>query len=100
MPLSWNEIRGRALQFAQDYRGVTRENAETQSFYNDFFNVFGISRRRVRARTSNRLARFAQAASITRIAAIISLVDTFTSAGCSAAARPGRTEPRRTVSST
>ncbi|HET7078453.1 MAG TPA: DNA methyltransferase, partial [Chloroflexia bacterium] len=47
MPLSWNEIRGRALQFAQDYRGVTRENAETQSFYNDFFNVFGISRRRV-----------------------------------------------------
>src|SRR5689334_1817520 len=49
MPLSWNEIRGRALQFAQDYSAVTRENAETQSFYNDFFNVFGISRRRVAA---------------------------------------------------
>src|SRR6266487_4092260 len=47
MPLSWNEIRRRALEFSQDYKDVTRENAEAQSFYNDFFNVFGISRRRV-----------------------------------------------------
>ena len=47
MPLSWNEIRSRALAFSQEYHDATRENAETQSFYNDFFNVFGISRRRV-----------------------------------------------------
>jgi len=47
MPLSWNEIRKRAIEFAQEYANATRENAETQSFYNDFFNVFGISRRRV-----------------------------------------------------
>ncbi len=47
MPLSWNEIRRRAIEFSQEYRTATRENAETQSFYNDFFNVFGISRRRV-----------------------------------------------------
>lgn len=47
MPLSWNEIRRRAIEFSQEYRDATRENAETQSFYNDFFNVFGISRRRV-----------------------------------------------------
>ena len=47
MPLSWNEIRKRAIEFAQEYGDATRENAETQSFYNDFFNVFGISRRRV-----------------------------------------------------
>lgn len=46
-PLSWNEIRKRAVEFSQDYKDATRENAETQSFYNDFFNVFGISRRRV-----------------------------------------------------
>ncbi len=46
-PLSWNEIRNRALAFSQDYKNATRENAESQSFYNDFFNVFGISRRRV-----------------------------------------------------
>jgi hypothetical protein len=47
MPLSWNEIRNRATAFSQTYKGTKRENAETQSFYNDFFNVFGISRRRV-----------------------------------------------------
>jgi hypothetical protein len=47
MPLSWNEIRNRALAFSQEYKDATRENAESQSFYNDFFNVFGISRRRV-----------------------------------------------------
>lgn len=47
MPLSWNEIRCRAIEFSQEYKDTTRENAETQSFYNDFFNVFGISRRRV-----------------------------------------------------
>lgn len=47
MPLSWNEIRRRAVEFSREYHDATRENAETQSFYNDFFNVFGISRRRV-----------------------------------------------------
>jgi len=47
MPLSWNEIRRRAIEFSQEYKDATRENAETQSFYNEFFNVFGISRRRV-----------------------------------------------------
>ena len=47
MALSWNEIRNRALSFSQEYSDATRENAETQSFYNDFFSVFGISRRRV-----------------------------------------------------
>lgn len=47
MSLSWNEIRSRAVAFSQEYKGTTRENAETQSFYNDFFNIFGISRRRV-----------------------------------------------------
>src|SRR5215210_1336385 len=46
-PLSWNEIRRRAIEFSQEYKNATRENAETQSFYNDFFNVFGITRRRV-----------------------------------------------------
>jgi len=47
MALSYNEIRRRAIEFAHEYRDATRENAESQSFYNDFFNVFGISRRRV-----------------------------------------------------
>jgi len=47
MPLSWNEIRSRAVEFSQEFSDATRENAETQSFYNAFFNIFGISRRRV-----------------------------------------------------
>ena len=47
MPLSWNEIRSRAVAFSQEYADATRENAETQSFYNDFFHVFGMTRRRV-----------------------------------------------------
>lgn len=32
-------------RISQEYHDATRENAETQSFYNDFFNVFGITRR-------------------------------------------------------
>ncbi|MEI6044034.1 MAG: DNA methyltransferase [Chloroflexota bacterium] len=47
MPLSWNEIRNRAIQFSQEYKDVTRENAETHSFYNAFFEIFGIKRSRV-----------------------------------------------------
>ncbi len=47
MALSWNEIKQRAIQFSQDFANVTNENAEKQTFYNEFFNVFGISRRRV-----------------------------------------------------
>jgi len=47
MPLSWNEIRRRAVQFAQEFKDARRENAETHTFYNELFNVFGISRRRV-----------------------------------------------------
>jgi len=47
MPLSWNEIRHRAIVFSKDWTGVTREAAERQTFWNDFFDVFGIRRRTV-----------------------------------------------------
>ncbi len=47
MPLSWNEIRNRAYSFAKEWKDESSEHAEAQSFLNDFFNVFGISRRRV-----------------------------------------------------
>lgn len=49
MALSWNEIKDRAINFQQEWADVVKENAETQSFYNDFFNVFGMSRKRVAA---------------------------------------------------
>lgn len=45
MPLSWNEIRHRAIAFAKEWTGVKRERAEKQTFWNEFFEVFGIRRR-------------------------------------------------------
>ncbi|HKV96582.1 MAG TPA: DNA methyltransferase [Gammaproteobacteria bacterium] len=46
-PLSPNEIRDRALKFAHEWAGERRERAEAQTYWNEFFNVFGVSRRRV-----------------------------------------------------
>ena len=47
MPLSWNEIRSRAIAFSKDWSTERSERAEAQSFWNAFFHVFGIERRRV-----------------------------------------------------
>src|ERR1039457_1073296 len=47
MPLSWNEIRDRALAFSREWDDESSEDAEAKSFWDSFFNVFGISRRRV-----------------------------------------------------
>ena len=50
MRLSWNEVRVRAATFAEDWkdaRGLRKEKDETQSFYNAFFDVFGMQRRNV-----------------------------------------------------
>lgn len=49
MPLSWNEIRGRALAFAKEWADESSEEAEAKSFWDGFFNIFGISRKRVAA---------------------------------------------------
>jgi hypothetical protein len=47
MPISWNEIRDRAVKFAKDWEGESSEDAEAKTFWDSFFNVFGITRRRV-----------------------------------------------------
>lgn len=47
MPLSWNEIKNRAVEFSKEWENETREHAEAKTFWDDFFNVFGISRRRL-----------------------------------------------------
>src|SRR4029079_15742300 len=47
MPLSWNEIRSRALAFSKEGASESREHAEAKTFWDPFFNVFGISRRLV-----------------------------------------------------
>ncbi len=45
--LSWNEIRHRSIGFSRDWKDTTSEKSESQSFWNDFFHVFGIKRRTV-----------------------------------------------------
>ncbi len=45
--LSWNEIQSHAIAFSRVWEGASRERAEAQSFWNDFFEIFGIRRRSV-----------------------------------------------------
>ena len=45
MPISWNEIRHNAIKFSGEWKGATSESAEKQTFWNEFFQVFGIKRR-------------------------------------------------------
>ena len=45
--LSWNEIRAPAARFADEWANAKYEKGEARSFYNDFFDVFGIKRRKV-----------------------------------------------------
>lgn len=47
MRLSWNEVRVKAADFAREWADARYERAETQSFYNEFFEVFGVRRRKV-----------------------------------------------------
>jgi len=47
MPLSWNEIKDRALRFSREWAEETSEDAEAKSFLDAFFNVFGVPRKRV-----------------------------------------------------
>ncbi|MGN6608665.1 MAG: DNA methyltransferase [Jatrophihabitans sp.] len=44
---SWQEMRNRATRFASRWRGESRERAEAQSFWNEFFAIFDLDRRRV-----------------------------------------------------
>jgi hypothetical protein len=47
MPISWNEIRDRATRFARDWKDASYERGEAQSFWNEFFAVFGMDRKRI-----------------------------------------------------
>lgn len=46
MALSWNEIKDRALNFSREWAGTFNEDAEAKPFLIEFFNVFGISRKK------------------------------------------------------
>jgi len=47
VPLSWNEIRARATVFAGEWKGTESEDADAKPFWDAFFDVFGVSRRKV-----------------------------------------------------
>ncbi len=47
MRLDWNDIRAKAAVFARDWTDAHYERGETHSFYNAFFDVFGVPRRQV-----------------------------------------------------
>jgi hypothetical protein len=47
MRLGWDEIKRRAKAFSDEWKDAHYEKGETQSFYNDFFEIFGIRRRQV-----------------------------------------------------
>jgi len=47
MVLSWNEIKDRALNFSKEWADTSKEEADAKPFLIEFFNVFGISSKRV-----------------------------------------------------
>ncbi|WP_181304002.1 class I SAM-dependent DNA methyltransferase [Rufibacter sp. XAAS-G3-1] len=47
MALSWNEIKDRAIRFSKEWQDTAREEADAKPFLVEFFNVFGISSKRV-----------------------------------------------------
>ena len=42
--LSWNEVRDRAIKFSRRWKETDSERSEKQTFWNEFFDVFGIRR--------------------------------------------------------
>lgn len=42
MRLSWNEIRSCAAEFSREWADAAYEKGQTQSFYNDFFEILSL----------------------------------------------------------
>ncbi|WP_324780115.1 DNA methyltransferase [Thiobacillus sedimenti] len=47
MPLSWNEIKSRALAFSREWADASSEDSEAKPFWIAFFEIFGITNKRV-----------------------------------------------------
>ena len=47
MPLNWNEIKHRAVEFSHEWEGAFSEDADAKPFLVAFFNVFGLNQRKV-----------------------------------------------------
>lgn len=47
MTLSWNEIKDRAVKFSKEWKNTTNEEADPKPFLDAFFNVFGITLKKI-----------------------------------------------------
>jgi hypothetical protein len=47
MPISWNEIKSRALTFSRTWADAANEDSQGKPFWIDFFEIFGITNKRV-----------------------------------------------------
>lgn len=47
MRLSWPEIRANAARFSEEWKGKGYEKGQTQTFYDEFFAIFGVPRKQV-----------------------------------------------------
>jgi hypothetical protein len=47
MRLSWQEIRANAARFSDEWKGKGYEKGQTQTFYDEFFAIFGVPRKQV-----------------------------------------------------
>jgi len=47
MPLSWNEIKSRALTFSRTWSDAANEDSQGKPFWIDFFEIFGVTDKRV-----------------------------------------------------
>ena len=47
MPLSWNEIKSRALTFSRTWADAAHEDSQGKPFWIDFFEIFGVTNKRV-----------------------------------------------------
>ncbi len=45
--INWNEVRAKAAAFSERHKAAHYEKGETQTFYNEFFALFGIDRKQV-----------------------------------------------------
>ncbi len=49
MRRGWDEIRRQAKTFAEEWKDAHYEKGDTQTFYNEFFEIFGVKRKQVAA---------------------------------------------------
>src|SRR5665647_10607 len=47
MQITWQEINERAVSFVHEWKDAKDERAEAQTFWNEFFSIFGITLRKL-----------------------------------------------------